>query len=59
MRIVGSLPNEWTAHELVFTTRTGRPVEPRNLAGHSIASVPAPGFGPSGSTISATQQQRC
>ena len=32
MRIVGSLPNEWTAHELVFTTRTGRPVEPRNLA---------------------------
>jgi integrase len=32
MWIVGSLPNEWTAHELVFTTRTGRPVEPRNLA---------------------------
>ena len=32
MRIVGSLPNEWTAHELVFMTRTGRPVEPRNLA---------------------------
>jgi Phage integrase family len=32
MRIVGSLTNEWTAHELVFTTRTGRPVEPRNLA---------------------------
>jgi integrase len=23
---------EWTAHELVFTTRTSRPVEPRNLA---------------------------
>jgi hypothetical protein len=32
MRIVGSLPNELTAHELVFTTKTGRPVEPRNLA---------------------------
>jgi integrase len=32
MRIVGSPPNEWAASELVFTTRTGRPVEPRNLA---------------------------
>ena len=32
MRIVGSRSDEWTAHELVFTTRTGHPVEPRNLA---------------------------
>lgn len=32
MRILGSRPDKWTARELVFTTRNGRPVEPRNLA---------------------------
>jgi integrase len=32
LRIIGGNSHEWTARDLVFTTRTGRPVEPRNLA---------------------------
>ena len=32
LKVLGSASHEWTAHDLVFTTRTGRPVEPRNLA---------------------------
>jgi integrase len=32
LRIIGANSHEWTARDLVFTTRTGRPVEPRNLA---------------------------
>lgn len=32
LKVLGSALHEWTAHDLVFTTRTGRPVEPRNLA---------------------------
>jgi integrase len=32
LKILGTASHEWTAHDLVFTTRTGRPVEPRNLA---------------------------
>lgn len=32
LRVIGANPHEWTARDLVFTTRTGRPVEPRNLA---------------------------
>jgi integrase len=40
MRIVGNHPDEWTTHELVFTTRTGHPVEPRNLA-RSFARISA------------------
>jgi integrase len=31
LKVFGSASHEWTAHDLVFTTRTGRPVEPRNL----------------------------
>lgn len=31
MQVIGTR-HEWTSHELVFTTNTGRPVEPRNLA---------------------------
>ena len=32
LKILGAASHEWTAHDLVFTTRTARPVEPRNLA---------------------------
>jgi integrase len=32
LKVLGAASHEWTAHDLVFTTRTGRPVEPRNLA---------------------------
>lgn len=32
LRMIGGNSHEWTARDLVFTTRTGRPVEPRNLA---------------------------
>ena len=32
LKILGAAAHEWTAEDLVFTTRTGRPVEPRNLA---------------------------
>ena len=32
LRVIGVNSHEWTARDLVFTTRTGRPVEPRNLA---------------------------
>jgi integrase len=32
LRVLGANSHEWTARDLVFTTRTGRPVEPRNLA---------------------------
>lgn len=32
LKVLGSTSYEWTAHDLVFTTRTGRPVEPRSLA---------------------------
>ena len=32
LKVLGSASHEWTAHDLVFTTRTGRPVEPRSLA---------------------------
>ncbi len=32
MKVLGAASHEWTDHDLVFTTRTGRPVEPRNLA---------------------------
>jgi integrase len=31
LQVLGT-QHEWTAHDLVFTTRTGRPIEPRNLA---------------------------
>lgn len=31
MRILGNGSDEWAGHELVFTTRNGHPVEPRNL----------------------------
>ncbi len=31
LKVLGAASHEWTAHDLVFTTRTGRPVEPRNL----------------------------
>src|ERR1019366_5721363 len=31
MQILGGPATDWTRHELVFTTRTGYPVEPRNL----------------------------
>lgn len=32
MRVIGDPGSEWAAYELVFVTRTGHPVEPRNLA---------------------------
>ncbi len=32
LKVLGAASHEWTAHDLVFTTRTGRLVEPRNLA---------------------------
>ncbi len=32
LRVIGATSHEWTARDMVFTTRTGRPVEPRNLA---------------------------
>jgi integrase len=32
LRVIGANSHEWTARDLIFTTRTGRPVEPRNLA---------------------------
>ena len=32
MRVLGNGADGWGRHELVFTTSTGRPVEPRNLA---------------------------
>ncbi len=32
LKVIGAASHEWTAHDLIFTTRTGRPVEPRNLA---------------------------
>ncbi len=32
LRVIGAKSHEWTVRDLVFTTRTGRPVEPRNLA---------------------------
>jgi integrase len=32
LKVLGAKSHEWTDHDLVFTTRTGRPVEPRNLA---------------------------
>jgi integrase len=32
LKVLGAASHEWTTHDLVFTTRTGRPVEPRNLA---------------------------
>ena len=32
LKVLGAASHEWTAHDLIFTTRTGRPVEPRNLA---------------------------
>jgi len=32
LKLLGAESHEWTDHDLVFTTRTGRPVEPRNLA---------------------------
>jgi integrase len=32
LRVVGANSHEWAARDMVFTTRTGRPVEPRNLA---------------------------
>ncbi len=32
LRVIGATSHEWTARGLVFTTRTGRPVEPWNLA---------------------------
>ena len=32
LKLLGAGSHEWTTHDLVFTTRTGRPVEPRNLA---------------------------
>jgi integrase len=32
LKVLGAGSHEWTRHDLVFTTRTGHPVEPRNLA---------------------------
>jgi integrase len=32
MRLIGGTVTEWTSYELVFATRTGHPIEPRNLA---------------------------
>lgn len=32
LKVLGTASHEWTPHDLVFTTRTGRPVAPRNLA---------------------------
>jgi integrase len=32
VQVIGAAGHEWASHELVFTTGTGRPVEPRNLA---------------------------
>lgn len=32
MRILGGPATEWSAQDLVFVTKTGHPVEPRNLA---------------------------
>jgi integrase len=32
LKVHGARSHEWTGHDLVFTTRTGHPVEPRNLA---------------------------
>ena len=32
MRVLGNGSPEWAGQDLVFTTRTGNPVEPRNLA---------------------------
>ena len=32
LKILGAASHEWTVEDLVCTTRTGRPVEPRNLA---------------------------
>lgn len=41
MRILGRPATEWTRHDLVFTTRTGYPIEPRNLARsfHRVANA--------------------
>ena len=39
LKILGAASHEWTVEDLVCTTRTGRPVEPRNLArSFSLAS---------------------
>jgi excisionase family DNA binding protein len=32
MQVIGGPHPTWARHELVFTTRTGQPMEPRNLA---------------------------
>jgi integrase len=32
LKVFGAASHDWTVEDLVFTTRTSRPVEPRNLA---------------------------
>jgi integrase len=41
MQVIGGPHRIWSRHELVFTTRSGHPVEPRNLARsfHRIAGA--------------------
>ena len=46
LRVIGMNSHEWTARDLVFTTRTGRPVEPRNLARSSQRITTSSGLRP-------------
>jgi integrase len=45
MQVIGTR-YEWTQHELVFTTSTGRPIEPRNLARSFGRIIEAAGLRP-------------
>ena len=52
LKVLGATWHEWTTHDLVFTTRTGHPVEPRNLArsfhriiaSHELRRIPLHGL---------------
>jgi integrase len=46
LKVLGGAPGEWAARDLVFTTRTGHPVEPRNLARSFHRIVRAAGLRP-------------
>jgi hypothetical protein len=53
------LGRAWQDTGLIFTTRTGRPVEPRNSSGPSTASGPRTYYGQLPYIICATRPQRC
>ena len=46
LKILGAASHEWTVEDLVCTTRTGRPVEPRNLARSFSRIIAAHGLRP-------------